>query len=119
MQAEKCNERGDSPSCEIVSPSFPSGCSLYIREELSPLFAWSAVDTNPQSEPPSVVDGRTNGLDAQVRSPLHAAQAPSVPSLYGGPLWNYNVRVCVTRYWTCCPYGRERFGSLNIETWCS
>src|SRR5258706_2853563 len=37
MQAEKCNARGDSPSCEIVSPSFPSGCSLYIREELSPI----------------------------------------------------------------------------------
>src|SRR5260370_41392921 len=37
MQAEKCHARGDSPSCEIVSPSFPSGCSLYIREELSPI----------------------------------------------------------------------------------
>jgi hypothetical protein len=38
------------------------------------LFAWSAIDTNPQSEPPSVVDGRTNGLDTKVRTPLHAAQ---------------------------------------------
>src|SRR5260370_22130928 len=43
------------------------------------------------------VDGRTNGLDAKVRTPLHAAQAPSVPWLYGGPLWKYNGRVCVTR----------------------
>src|SRR6266446_5402025 len=62
------------------------------------LFAWSAVDTNPQSEPPSVVDGRTNGLDTKVRTPLHAAQAPSVPWLDGGPLWKYNGRVCVTRH---------------------
>jgi len=33
------------------------------------LFAWSAVDTNPQSEPPSVVDGGTNGLDAKSKKP--------------------------------------------------
>ena len=80
------------------------------------LFAWSAVDTNPQSEPPSVVDGRTNGLDAKVITPLHAAQALSVPWLSGGPLWRYNGRVCVTRYWTCWRDALGRFCSLSIES---
>src|SRR5712664_3229656 len=82
------------------------------------LFAWSAVDTNPQSEPPSVVDGRANGLDAKVRTPLHAVQAPRVSWLYGGPLWKYNGLVRVTLL-ECWRDARRRFCSLSIESRCS